>query len=167
MTPPASMPCRACIPHGLTNKQNNFTLCFWMSRKCLKDTTACHYNPLLIRNHSKWWTENELKIQRKLEARFFLFFSWSYFHKRHGLRTPNEAFFHRSPKLLGLDRQFWADKFWDIWGIFGRFNSTHFGTVSPSVPCPCFLLVNQYFYKKLSLYIQIPNIYLGPKESGI
>ena len=35
----------------------------------------------------------------------------------------------------------WADKFWGIWGIFGRFVSTH-------------------FYKKLSLYIQIPNIYL-------
>ena len=26
----------------------------------------------------------------------------------HGLRTTNEAFFH------------WADKFWSIWGIFGR-----------------------------------------------
>jgi hypothetical protein len=23
----------------------------------------------------------------------------------HGLRTPNEAFFHRNPKLLGLGRQ--------------------------------------------------------------
>ena len=28
-------------------------------------------------------------------------------------------------------------------------------------PCPFFPLINQYFYKKLSLYIQIPNIYLG------
>ena len=25
----------------------------------------------------------------------------------------------------------WADKFWGIWGIFGRFISTHFVTVSP------------------------------------
>ena len=25
----------------------------------------------------------------------------------------------------------WTDKFWGIWGIFGRFISTHFGTVSP------------------------------------
>ena len=24
----------------------------------------------------------------------------------HGLRTPNEAFFHQNPKLLGLVRQF-------------------------------------------------------------
>ena len=24
----------------------------------------------------------------------------------HGLRTPNEVFFHRNPKLLGLGRQF-------------------------------------------------------------
>ena len=29
------------------------------------------------------------------------------------------------------------------------------------VPCPCFSLINQYFYKKLDHYIQIPNIYLG------
>ena len=47
-----------------------------------------------------------------------------------GLRTPNEACFHRNPKLLGLDRQY-ADKYWVIWGILGRFISTHFGTVSP------------------------------------
>ena len=29
------------------------------------------------------------------------------------------------------------------------------------VPCPGFSLINHYFYKKLSLYIQIPNMYLG------
>ena len=27
------------------------------------------------------------------------------YRQRHGLRTPNEAFFHRNPKLLGLGRQ--------------------------------------------------------------
>jgi hypothetical protein len=42
----------------------------------------------------------------------------------------------------------WADKFRGIWGIFG-----HLGTVSP-----CFPLINHYFYKNLSFYIQIPNI---------
>ena len=31
-----------------------------------------------------------------------------------------------------------------------------FGIVSP-----CFPLINHYFYKKLSLYIQITNVYLG------
>ena len=29
------------------------------------------------------------------------------------------------------------------------------------VPCPCFPFFNHYFYKKLNLYIHIPNIYLG------
>ena len=48
-----------------------------------------------------------------------------------GLRTPHEAFFHQNPKLLGLGKTIWTDKFWGIWGIFGRFISTHFGTVSP------------------------------------
>ena len=27
-------------------------------------------------------------------------------------------------------------------------------------PCPCFPLINYYFYKELSLYIRIPNIHL-------
>jgi hypothetical protein len=58
----------------------------------------------------------------------------------------------------------WADKFWGIWGIFGRFISTH---------CPCFPLINHYLKKKLSLNMEIPNIYLelgfefGPQRSGI
>ena len=70
----------------------------------------------------------------------------------------NEAFFHWNPENLGLGRQ------------IGQINSGAFGVFSTKlsapilvqwVPCPCFLLVNQYFHKKLSLYIHIPNIYLG------
>ena len=42
----------------------------------------------------------------------------------HGLRTPDEVFFHQNPKLLVLGRQIgqtnWEDKFWGIWGIFGQ-----------------------------------------------
>ena len=75
----------------------------------------------------------------------------------HGLRTPNEAFFHWNPELLGLGRQ------------IGQINSGAFGVFSAElsapilvqwVPCPCFPLFNHYFYKKLILYIHIPNIYL-------
>ena len=76
----------------------------------------------------------------------------------HGLWTPNETFFHWKPELLGLGRQ------------IGQINSGAFGLFLAKlsapilvqwVPCPCFPLFNHYFYKKLSLYIQIPNIYLG------
>ena len=74
-------------------------------------------------------------------------------HSHHGLRTPDEAFFHCNPDLFGLGQTNWADKFWGIWGIFDRTISTHF--------CPCFPLFNHHFYKKLSVYIHIPNIYLG------
>ena len=49
----------------------------------------------------------------------------------HGLRTLNEAFFIEIPNFWGLGRQFGQISFWSIWGIFGRFISTHFGTVSP------------------------------------
>ena len=60
----------------------------------------------------------------------------------HGLRTPNEAFFHQNQELLDGQTN-WADKVWGIWGIFGRTISTHFGTVSPlsmfSIIQPLFL----------------------------
>jgi hypothetical protein len=35
----------------------------------------------------------------------------------------------RKSQTFGLGQKNWAEKFWDIWGIFGRFISTHFGTV--------------------------------------
>ena len=66
----------------------------------------------------------------------------------HRLRTPN---------LLGLGRQFWQINF----GAFGVFSADLSAPILVlSVPCPCFPLINHYFYKKPSLYIQIPNIYL-------
>ena len=89
----------------------------------------------------------------------------------HGLRTPNEAFFHWNPERLGLHRQ------------IGQINSGEFGIFSakPSavlvqwVPCPCFTIFNHYFYKKLILYIHIHyylfiwdwDLNLGRKELGI
>ena len=95
--------------------------------------------------------------QRETRSHFF------YYDKRRNgkkkyLRMPNEAFFHWNPKLLGLGRQ------------IGQINSGAYGVFSAelsapilvqSVPCPCFPLFNHYFYKKLTLYIHIPNIYLG------
>ena len=56
-----------------------------------------------------------------------------------------KPFFHRNPKLFGIGQTIWADK---LWGIFDPFISAHF-------------LIIHYFYKKLSPYIQIPNILLG------
>ena len=49
----------------------------------------------------------------------------------HGLRRPNQALFLSKSQTFGLGQTIWADKFWAIWGIFGRFISTHFGTMSP------------------------------------
>ena len=34
-------------------------------------------------------------------------------------------------QTFGLWQTIWAGTFWGIWGTFGRFISTHFGTVSP------------------------------------
>ena len=78
----------------------------------------------------------------------------------HALRTPNEAFFHRSPELLGLGRQ------------IGQINSgasrVFLAKLSAlilvqSLPCPFFPLFNHYFYKKLSLYMHSPNSNPDPK----
>ena len=72
----------------------------------------------------------------------------------HRLRTPNEAFFHRNPKLLGLGRQFEQVNF----GAFGVFSanyviSTHFDTVSPlamfSINKPLFLQKTKPLYPNL------------------
>ena len=86
-------------------------------------------------------------------ASMFVSFYWN-----HGLRMPNEAFFHRNDKLLGLGRQFGQINF----GALGEFS---YALSAPIlilwVPCPCFPLINHYFYKKLSIYTQIPNIFLG------
>ena len=47
-------------------------------------------------------------------------------------------------------------------GAFGVFSAKLSAPILVQwVPCPCFPLFNQYFYKKLSLYIHLPNIYLG------
>ena len=76
----------------------------------------------------------------------------------HGLRTPNEALFSLKSRIFGLRQTVWADKFQGIWVIFGRFISTHFGTVSP---LSMFYTNQQLFLQTLSLYIQIPNFYIG------
>ena len=92
-------------------------------------------------------------------------------HLKHGLLMPNEAFFHRNPKLLGLGRQFgqtiWADKFW---GIFGQFISTHFGKVSPlsmfSINQPLFLQKTKPLYPNPKYLFAIGIWMLAAKNWG-
>ena len=53
-------------------------------------------------------------------------------------------------ETFGLGQTIWADKFWGIWGIFSRFISTHFGTVSSlsmfSINQPLFLQKTKPLY---------------------
>ena len=78
------------------------------------------------------WKKNPLELSRTRDAQW---------------RKP---FFSLKSRTFGLGQTNWADKFWGIWDILVQW-----------FPCPCFPLFNHYFYKKLSLYIHIPNIYLG------
>jgi hypothetical protein len=69
-----------------------------------------------------------------------------------------ESFFFENLKPLGLGRQIGPN----ILGAFGVFLADLSAPILVlCVACPCFPLINHYFYKKLSIYIQIPNIYLG------
>ena len=82
---------------------------------------------------------------------------WRFFFHQggHGQRTPNEAFFHRNPKLLCLGRQFGQINF----GAIGVFSADLSASILVLwVPCPCFPLIKNCFYKKLSLYIHIFGI---------
>ena len=68
----------------------------------------------------------------------------------HGLRTPNEALLSSNSLTFGLGQTIWADKFWGICCIFGRFISAHFGAVSPlsmfSINQPLFLQKTKLLY---------------------
>ena len=53
---------------------------------------------------------------------------------RYGLRTPNEAFFNRNPKLLGLGR------------LFGQINFGAFGVFSADLSAPILVLRVHVFH---------------------
>jgi hypothetical protein len=84
---------------------------------------------------------------------------------------PMEPFFIE-PQTFGLGQTIWSDKFQDIWGIFGQFIITHFGTVSPlskfSINQPL-LLQKTFTIPKSQIFIWDLdlNLNLGHKELGI
>ena len=61
-----------------------------------------------------------------------------------------KTFFHLNPEFFVHGQTNWADKFWGIWGIFGQFIRTHFGTVIPlsmfSINQPLFLQKTKPLY---------------------
>ena len=67
------------------------------------------------------------------------------------------SIFSLKSKTFGVGQTNWADKFWDICGIFDQTISTHFGIVSP---LSIISIIQLLFLQKLSLYIHIPNVYL-------
>ena len=67
----------------------------------------------------------------------FSFFYWN--ETDYGVRMPNEAIFHRNPKLLGLDRQFEHIYF----AAFGVFSANWSALILVLwVHSPCFPLIN-------------------------
>jgi hypothetical protein len=97
---------------------------------------------------------SEEEVTFRIMGQNCVWFSIGYVHR---LQTPNEAFFHCNPELLGLERQ------------NGQINSGAFGYFRPHYQHPFWYsesLVHVFHYstiistKKLSLYIHIPNIYL-------
>ena len=66
---------------------------------CLKVSFIEKQNPLWCFSSMCVHTKNSDKTGQTL----------NFFALDHGLRTPNEAFFHRNPKLLGLGRYILGD----------------------------------------------------------
>jgi hypothetical protein len=80
---------------------------------------------------------------------------------KHGLRTPNEAFFSLKSRTFGLGQTNWADKFWGIWGIFSQTISTHFGTVSPLSMFSMFSIIQPVFLQKTKPLYPHPKYLFG------
>ena len=81
---------------------------------------------------------------------------WLQICKNTDYKRPMKPFFQRNSKLLGLGRQVGQINF----GAFGIFSVDLSAPILIQwVPCPCFLLINHYLYKKLSLYSQIPILF--------
>jgi hypothetical protein len=58
---------------------------------------------------------------------------------------PMKPFLSSKSKTFRPGQTIWVDKFWGIWGIFGRFISTHFSTVF-SINQPLFLQKTEPLY---------------------
>ena len=56
---------------------------------------------------------------------------------KHGLQTPNGAFFHRNPKLLGLGRQFGQINF-EAFGVFSAIGKKTKGQLISNLSFWCF-----------------------------
>ena len=128
---------------------------FKSPNKCLLKSSIQqqHHREFKSLGWAPWAKFYSLIFLHQRGRKFFLLPSYN--QLQHGLRTPNEAFFI---EIQNVDRQ------------IGQVNSGAFGVFSAElsahilvqwVLCQCFLLFNHYFYKKLSLYIHIPNVYLG------
>ena len=71
---------------------------------------------------------------------------------------PERGFFLWKSQTFGLGQTNWDEIFWCIWGIFSQFISTNFVTVGS---LSMFSISQPSFQQKLSLYTQIPTIFLG------
>ena len=58
-----------------------------------------------------------------------------------------------------LSKWAWADNLENLGALGVISNDLRAPILEVWVPCPSFSLINHYFYKKLSLYIQIPNMF--------
>ena len=98
---------------------------------------------LLFLNNSKKCIKFFINIHMLTLFQIFQITPWQ--HTVHGLRTPNEAFFHWNPELLGLGRKI-MQKNSGAFGIFLAKLSAPF--LLQWVLCPDFLLFNLLFLQK-------------------
>ena len=103
-----------------------------------------------------------------LFSRGIFYVHWNNDGTYHGLRMPNEAFFHQNPKMLGLFRQFGQVSF----GAFGVFLVDLSAPILVLwVPCPCFSTIistkNKAFISNSQIFFWDWDLNMGCKELGI
>ena len=108
-------------------------------------------------------SKNDNTLERN-EACATVFLKWtdfSLFVKKNG--RPMKPFLLKC-RTFGLRQTILADKFWGIWGIFGQFINTHFGTVSPLSMFFMFSINQPLFLQKSKPLYLNPKYLFGPQR---
>ena len=136
-------------------------MCDWISWQVLRFAQACD----LCTYFTSFNFLQTLQSNESLQKYSFVSLAvWdrltSMFCCWHRLRTP-KRFFSSKSQAFGLGQTIWADKFWVICGIFGRFKYQPAPILILWVPCVCFPLINHYFYKKTKPLYPDPSYLFG------
>ena len=138
--------------------------CDWKTFQSCYDVDISNYdqkNPLIVLQMLVYIFFYILRFYEMVERRSVHFMRVIFTHFMTVLTDYGRSmkpFFSLKLRTFGLGQTIWADQFWVIRGIFGRFSSTHFGTVSP---LSLFYIIQPLFLKKTKTLYPHPKYLFG------